>query len=102
MYAIIETGGKQHKVEVGRFFKAERLTGEVGSKVELKCLLFVDENGIVKIGKDAANIKVTAEILEHGKEDKILVYKFKAKKNVHTRQGHRQPYTKLKIVSIGK
>lgn len=101
MYAIVEAGGKQQKAEVGRFFKTEKINEEVGSKVELKCLLFVDDNGNVKSGSDANGIKVVAEVLENGKEDKILVYKYKAKKNEHRRQGHRQPYTKLKVVSIG-
>lgn len=101
MYAIVEAGGKQQKAEVGRFFKTEKINAEVGSKVELKCLLFVDDNGNVKSGSGANGIKVVAEVLENGKEDKILVYKYKAKKNEHRRQGHRQPYTKLKVVSIG-
>ncbi len=101
MYAIVETGGKQQKAEVGRFFKTEKVNAEVGSKVELKCLLFVDDKGAVKSGKDAEAVKVVAEVLENGKEDKVLVYKYKAKKNEHKKQGHRQPYTKLKVVSIG-
>lgn len=103
MYAIVEAGGKQHKAEVGRYFKTEKINGEVGTKVELKCLLFVDENGNVVTGKPyVKDVKVVAEILETGKDDKILVYKYKPKKNVHKAQGHRQPYTKLKVVSIGK
>ena len=101
MYAIIETGGKQNKAEVGRFFKAEKVNAEVGSKVELKCLLFVDDQGNVKAGAEAGKVKVVAEVLENGKEDKVLVFKYKAKKNERTKQGHRQPYTKLKVVSIG-
>ncbi len=101
MYAIVETGGKQQKAEVGRFFKTEKVNAEVGSKMELKCLLFVDDKGAVKSGKDAEAVKVVAEVLENGKEDKVLVYKYKAKKNEHKKQGHRQPYSKLKIVSIG-
>ncbi len=101
MYAIVEAGGKQQKAEVGKFFKTEKVNAEVGAKVELKCLLFVDANGNVKTGKDASGIKVVAEVLENGKEDKVLVYKYKAKKNEHKKQGHRQPYSKLKVVSIG-
>ncbi len=102
MYAIVETGGKQHKAEVGKFFKAEKLDAKVGDKVELKCLLFVDENGNVKVGKDAASTKVVAEVLEHGKDDKLVIFRYKAKKNVARRQGHRQPYSKIKVISIGK
>ncbi len=101
MYAIVEAGGKQQKAEVGRFFKTEKVDAEVGSKVELKCLLFVDDKGNVVTGKEASSIKVVAEVLETGKDDKVLVYKYKAKKNEHKKQGHRQPYSKLKVVSIG-
>lgn len=102
MYAVVEAGGKQHKVQEGRYFKAEKVAQEVGEKIELKCILFVDDNGNVITGKDAASVKVVAEVLEHGKENKILIFQYKAKKNVAKRQGHRQPYSKLKIVSIGK
>ena len=101
MYAIVEVGGKQQKAEVGKFFKIEKVNAEVGSKIELRCLLFVDDQGNVKAGKDASSTKVVAEVLETGKEDKVLVYKYKAKKNEHKKQGHRQPYSKLKVVSIG-
>ena len=101
MYAIVEVGGKQQKAEVGKFFKTEKVNAEVGSKIELRCLLVVDDTGNVKAGKDARSTKVVAEVLETGKEDKVLVYKYKAKKNEHKKQGHRQPYSKLKVVSIG-
>lgn len=101
MYAIVEVGGKQHKAEVGRFFKSEKIEAEVGSQVELKCLLFVDDQGHVKTGSAASKVKVVAELMENGKEDKVVVYKYKPKKNYHVKQGHRQPYSKLKIVSIG-
>lgn len=102
MYAVVEVGGKQEKVSEGRFFKTEKIDANVGEKVDLKCILFVDDAGNVKIGKDAAGVKVVAEVLEHGKEDKIVVFTYKAKKNESKRQGHRQPYSKLKVVSIGK
>ncbi|MGN1258954.1 MAG: 50S ribosomal protein L21 [Christensenellales bacterium] len=101
MYAIVEAGGKQHKAEVGKYFKTERVNEAVGAKVDLKCLLFVDDQGNVKTGADVKNIKVVAEVLENGKDDKVVVYKYKAKKNEHVKQGHRQPYSKLKVVSIG-
>ena len=101
MYAIVEVGGKQHKAEVGKFFKTEKINAEVGSTVELKCLLFVDDQGKVKTGVNAGKVPVVAEVLENGKDDKVVVYKYKAKKNEHVKQGHRQPYSKLKVVSIG-
>ena len=101
MYAIVEVGGKQHKAEVGKYFKSEKINAEVGSNVELKCLLFVDAEGKIVTGAAANKVKVVAELLENGKEDKVVVYKYKAKKNEHVKQGHRQPYSKLKVVSIG-
>lgn len=102
MYAIVEAGGKQHKVEVGKFVKTEKVDAAVGEKLNLKCIMSVDDNGKVLTGKDAEKVKVEAEVLEHGKDEKILVFRYKAKKNEAKRQGHRQPYSKLKIVSIGK
>lgn len=102
MYAIINAGGKQHKVEVGKYFKSEKIDAEVGSKVEFDCLLVGDDKGKVTTGTPIVKgVKAVAEVLEHGKDDKIVVFKYKAKKNERKKQGHRQPYTKLKIVSIG-
>lgn len=102
MYAIVSTGGKQYKVEPGRYFKAEKLDAEVGQTVELNCLLVCDDKGNVTTGTPfVKGVTAKAEVLEHGKEDKIVVFKYKAKKNERKKQGHRQPYTKLKVVSIG-
>ena len=100
MFAIVEVGGKQYKVEAGKYFYTEKLDAEVGAKVELKCLL-VSNNGKVKVGSPVVkDAKVVCEVLEHGKDDKIVVFKYKAKKNERKKQGHRQPYTKLMVVSI--
>lgn len=104
MYAIIQTGGKQYKVTNATKqteFKCELLEGEVGSKVTFDALLYSDDKGVV-IGKDAGKIKVVTEIVEHGKGQKISIFTYKAKKNIRHRQGHRQPYTKLRVLSIGK
>ncbi|HPD01874.1 MAG TPA: 50S ribosomal protein L21 [Eubacteriales bacterium] len=98
MYAVIETGGKQLKVEAGRYYKVEKLDLEVGAKIEFKAVMSSDAAGSVKTGENAA--VVTAEVLDHGKAPKIIVYKYKAKKNERKRQGHRQPYTKIKIIEI--
>ncbi|MBQ7579303.1 MAG: 50S ribosomal protein L21 [Clostridia bacterium] len=100
MYAIVEVGGKQYKVEAGKYFYTEKLDAEVGSTVELKCLL-KSNNGKVSVGSPVVkNAKVVCEVLEHGKDDKVVVFKYKAKKNERKKQGHRQPYTKLMVVSI--
>ena len=101
MYAIVLTGGKQYKVEAGRYFKAEKVDAEVGAKVELDCLLVSDDNGNVTVGNPTTGAKAVCEVLEHGKEDKVIAFRYKAKKNERKRQGHRQPYSKLKVISIG-
>lgn len=100
MYAIALTGGKQYKVEPGKYFKAEKVDAAVGETVELDCLL-VEDNGKVTIGNPTTGKKVVCEVLEHGKEDKVIALRYKPKKNVRKRQGHRQPYSKLKVISIG-
>jgi large subunit ribosomal protein L21 len=100
MYAIIENGNKQYKVSVGDTVKVEKLSAEVGTTVTFPVLLLADENGI-KAGKDAETINVTAEVVSQGKEKKIIVFKYKAKKNERKKQGHRQPFTAVKITAIG-
>ncbi len=99
MYAVIETGGKQYKVSEGDVIEVEKLEVNVGDKIELPVLLTVDGEKIAA-GSDVA-VKATAEVLGQGKDKKIVVFKYKAKKNVRNKQGHRQPFTRLKIVSIG-
>lgn len=98
MYAIVENGNKQYKAEVGQIIRFEKLSGEVGDKVELNVLMVSDENGI-KVGKDV-NVKAVGEIVEQGKDKKIIVFKYKAKKNERKKQGHRQPFTAVKITEI--
>ncbi len=99
MYAIVKTGGKQYKVQEGDVFETELLNAEVNSAVELEVVLATDGDKLVT-GKDAANAKVLATVVEHGKGRKINIFTYKAKKNIRHRQGHRQPYTKLKVNSI--
>ncbi|HHT87244.1 MAG TPA: 50S ribosomal protein L21 [Clostridiales bacterium] len=100
MYAVIRTGGKQYKVSEGDCLVIEKLDAEVGAEVSFDVLMLADENG-VKIGKPLlAGAQVTGEVVEHGKGKKIIVFKYKPKKNYRKKQGHRQPYTKVKITSI--
>jgi len=99
MYAIVLTGGKQYKVEKDLIFKVELLHANVGDKIELEVLM-VSDKGVVKLGEDLAKAVVKAEVLSHGKAKKINIFKYKAKKNVRKRQGHRQPFTALKIISV--
>ncbi len=100
MYAIVECGGKQYKVEKDMLVKVEKINAEIGSTVELNVLMLADDNGNVKAGAEAANAKVTAEITAQDKAAKVLVFHYKSKKQIRKRQGHRQPYTELKIVAI--
>ncbi len=102
MYAIVEVGGKQYKVEPNKFFKTEKLEANVGEKVELPCLLVADGEKVEIAAAGSKKAKAVCEVLENGKEKKVVVYKYKAKKNVRKKQGHRQPYTKLKVLSIEK
>ncbi len=100
MYAIFENGGKQYKAGVGDVIKVEKLRAEVGSTVEFPVILTADEKGI-QVGAEVANVKLTAEIVSQGKDKKIIVFKYKAKKNERKKQGHRQPYTQIKVTAIG-
>ena len=99
MYAIVDNGNKQYKAEVDSVIKLEKLDANVGDKVELKVVMVVDENGI-KVAGEADAYKAVAEVVEQGKDKKIIVFKYKAKKNERKKQGHRQPYTKVKVLEI--
>lgn len=94
MYAIIKTGGKQYKVSAGDEIYVEKLDAADGETVEFETLM-VENEGVVTMGG-----KVTGQVVKTGKGKKILVFKYKAKKNYRRRQGHRQPYTKVVIDSI--
>ena len=99
-YAVIETGGKQYSVSEGDLIKVEKLDAEAGNVVDLDKVLLIggDETKVGAPYIDGA--KVTAEVVKNGKAKKIIVFKYKAKKNYRKKQGHRQPYTELKITSI--
>jgi large subunit ribosomal protein L21 len=98
-FAVIETGGKQYTVAVGDELEVETLEGDVGDEITLPTMLLSDE-GDVSVGTPDLDTAVTAEILEHGRGEKIEVMKFKRKKGYMRRYGHRQNYTKLKIIKI--
>lgn len=102
MYAIVETGGKQYRVEKDDVLFVEKLDAEAGETIVLdKVLLTANGEGEVQAGKPyVEGAKVEAEVVEHGKNKKIVVFKFKPKNNFRNKQGHRQPYTKLKITNI--
>ena len=102
MFAVVQSGGKQYKVNVGDTIQVEKLDNAVGDKVKLDVLL-VSDNGSVVAGNPVVQGAVCeAEVIAHGKGDKIVVFKYKPKKNERKKQGHRQPFTQLKILSIKK
>ncbi|CAM2957278.1 50S ribosomal protein L21 [Skermania piniformis] len=99
-YAIVKTGGKQYKVEVGDLVEVEKIDGDPGTSVELTPVLVVDES-LLTTGADAlAKVTVTGEVVEHTKGPKIRIHKFKNKTGYHKRQGHRQKLTVLKVTGI--
>ncbi|AKN32269.1 50S ribosomal protein L21 [Clostridium carboxidivorans P7] len=102
MYAVVVTGGKQYKVSEGDVIYVEKLDAEVESTVELDNILVVNkENGETVFGKPSVDgAKVTAKVVAQGKAKKVLVFKYKRKKDYRKKQGHRQPYTKLQIEKI--
>ena len=100
MYAVIETGGKQYKVENGDIVFVEKLSAADDSTVDFKVVAVGGEDGL-KIGTPYVDgASVTGKVLKTGKGKKIMVFKFKAKKNYRKKQGHRQPYTQVEITAI--
>ncbi len=101
MYAIIESCGKQYKVSEGDVVFFEKLDTEEGKKVTFDKVVLVSEEGKVQVGNPyVKGIKVEGKVVSHGKGKKIIVYKYKPKKNYRRTQGHRQPYTKVEITGI--
>ena len=101
MYAIIESCGKQYKVSEGDVVYFEKLDTEEGKKVNFDKVILVSDEKEVKVGNPyVKGVKVEGKVLSHGKGKKIIVFKMKPKKNERTKQGHRQPYTKVEITAI--
>ena len=102
MFAIVECGGKQYRVSENDVISVEKLENAVGDKVSLKVLLVSDNGNVVAGNPIVEGAVCEAEVVAHGKGDKIVVFKYKPKKNERKKQGHRQPFTQLKILSIKK
>ena len=100
MYAIFENGSKQYKVSVGDLLKVEKLDANIGDTVNFPVILTADDKGI-QVVDEVKDVKVSCEVVSQGKEKKIIVFKYKAKKNERKKQGHRQPYTLVKVTAIG-
>lgn len=101
MYAVIESGGKQYRVQPGQVLVVEKLDAEVGTTLEITKVLAAKKDAVVKVGIPyVEGAKVVARVLEHGRGKKITVFKYKPKKNYKKKQGHRQPYTRIKVEDI--
>ena len=101
MYAIVKTGGKQYKVAVGDKLNIEKLDAEVGTDVELPAICVVDGETVIADPAKAAETKVVATVVEQFRGEKVIVFKFKKRKNYKKKRGHRQYLTRVEIKSIG-
>ena len=99
MYAVIETGGKQYRVEKGDVLRVEKLDAEAGNTVTFDQVLAVSDKAM-KVGSDVASATVTATVVEQARARKVIVYKYKRKSGYHKKNGHRQAYTEVKIEKI--
>ncbi len=101
MYAVVESGGKQHRVIEGETLKVEKLDVATGESLTIDQVLMVGEGESVKIGSPyVAGSSVTAEVVSHGRHEKVTIVKFRRRKHHRKQMGHRQWYTELKITSI--
>lgn len=100
-YAIIETGGKQYQAIEGKTIAVEKIEGEDGAKITFDKVFFRKKGGKIEIGQPRVEGSVTASIIKQGKDRKLTVFKFKRRKKVRVKQGHRQPHTVVRIESIG-
>ena len=101
MYAVIETGGKQYRVQEGDVITVEKLNVEAGETVVFDKVLLMSDGKEVKVGAPYLNEAVTGSVVENGKGKKVIIFKYKAKKDYRKKQGHRQPYTMVKIEALG-
>lgn len=101
MYAVIETGGKQYRVQEGDVITVEKLNAEAGETVTFDKVLLMSDGKEVKVGTPYLSEAVTGSVVENGKGKKVIIFKYKAKKDYRKKQGHRQPYTMVKIESLG-
>ena len=101
MYAVIETGGKQYRVQEGDVLFVEKLEANEGDTINFDKVLLMSKDGDLVAGKPyVEDAKVEVSVLAQGKAKKIIVFKYKAKKNYRKKQGHRQPFTKVKVEKI--
>ena len=100
-FAVIQTGGKQYMVAPGDTLKIEKLEAKAGDKIVFDQVLLADDGATTKVGTpNVAGMTVEAEVTEQGRHDKVMVVKYKSKVRYHKRNGHRQPYSEVKITGI--
>ena len=103
MYAVIKSGGKQHRVSVGETLKVELLKAEVGQTLKLEEVLMIADGSNIAIGQPmVAGASVSADVVSHGRGKKVRIVKHRRRKHYHKEQGHRQWFTELKITAINK
>jgi large subunit ribosomal protein L21 len=102
MYAVIQTGGKQYRVQEGDILRVEKLDAEVGNKIDFDQVLMVGDAGDVKAGKDVEKFKVSGVVTEQGKGKKLVIFKRRRRKNFRRTKGHRQMFTAVRIEKISK
>ena len=101
MYAVVQTGGKQYRVSVGDVINVEKLNVEAGKKVVLDDVIAIGGEGTTTVGKPfVEGASIDCRVIENGKGKKVIIYKYKAKKDYRKKQGHRQPYTQLEVLDI--
>ncbi|AZP12960.1 MULTISPECIES: 50S ribosomal protein L21 [Undibacterium] len=101
MYAVIKTGGKQYKVVAGEKLKVEQIPADIGSELTIDQVLAMGEGDTIKVGTPlVAGATVLVKVIDHGRHDKVRIFKMRRRKHYQKRQGHRQNYTELQIVSI--
>lgn len=101
MYAVIATGGKQYRVQEGETIRVEKLGADKGASVTFDEVLLVGGDGNVRVGTPMlSGAKVTAEVVDNGRSEKLLIYKYRRRKGYRRKTGHRQPFTAVKITGI--
>lgn len=100
MIAVIKTGGKQYLVQPGDKIRVEKLDTKEGEEISFSDVLLVEKNNKVEIGTPLVKAEVVAKVLKQGKDEKVIVYKYKPKKRESRKIGHRQPFTEIEILKI--
>ncbi len=103
MFAVVRSGGKQHRVEQGEKLRVEKLDVEVGASVELTDVLLIENGEAITVGQPVVTgARVTVKVLAQDRADKVIVFKRRRRKGFHKKRGHRQPFTQIEVTSISQ